>query len=174
MRNVTGPDGARTWEEEFEHLVGAYQTQLLRMCYMHLRDRSMSEDAVQETFVKLYRSRGAFRGECSEKTWIMRIAINTCRDMNRAGWLRWMDKRVTPEDLPEAAAPVQEGDEDLVSAIMHLPFKLREVVLLYYYQGMNVSEIAETLHIAQSSVSGRLRRAREKLRRMLEGREENA
>jgi RNA polymerase sigma-70 factor (ECF subfamily) len=54
---------------------------------------------------------------------------------------------------------------------MKLPFKLREVILLYYYQGMNVNEIADALNISHSSVSGRLKRGREKLKNMLEGRE---
>ena len=54
---------------------------------------------------------------------------------------------------------------------MQLPRKLREVILLYYYQDMTVTEIAVSLGISQSSVSGRLKRAREKLRALLEGRD---
>ena len=59
-------------------------------------------------------------------------------------------------------------------AVMKLPRKMREAIILYYYQDMSTEEIAETLGIAQSSVSNRLRRGREKLRKLLEGRDQDA
>ena len=68
-------------EERFSQLVSQYQRQLLHMCAMYLHDESTAEDAVQETFLKAYRALPQFRHDCSEKTWLMRIAMNTCRDM---------------------------------------------------------------------------------------------
>ena len=53
-------------------LVEQYQTDLLRLCYIQLHDTALAEDAVQETFIKAYRSFPSFRGDCSEKTWLMR------------------------------------------------------------------------------------------------------
>ena len=114
----------------------------------------------------------SFRGESSMKTWIMKIAMHTCYDMNHSGWFRFMNRHVTPDMLPEPAdAPCNERDEELADAVMRLSRKLREVILLYYYQGMNVNEIAEALGISHSSVSCRLKRGREKLKNLLEGRE---
>lgn len=173
MSNVKGPDGAQR-AQAFEQLVEQHQTALLRTCFLYLRDRALAEDAVQETFLKAYRSMDTFRGDSSQRTWLMRIAMNTCRDLSRSGWFRFMDRRYTPDMLPEVSAPCNEGEEDLVTAVMQLPRKHREVILLHYYQGMNTIEIADALGIAQSSVSGRLKRAREKLRAMLEGRELHA
>lgn len=160
-----------TQDQAFEQLVRRYQSALLKICYLYLRDRSLAEDAVQETFIKVYRGMAQFRGDCPEKNWIIRIAIHTCCDMNRSGWLRLMDRRFTPDMLPEAAVPFAPYEEDLVTAILRLPVKLREVVILYYYQGMNTVEIAGLLGLSQSSVSGRLKRARDRLRRAMEGRE---
>ena len=174
MENVKGPDEKQRRDEQFSHMVETYQTSLLRMCCLYLRDASLAEDAVQETFVKVYRSLHDFRGESSEKTWLMRIAMNTCRDLRRSGWFRMMDRRYTPDMLPEAAAPCSPEEESLVAVVMQLPLKLREVILLYYYQGMNTLEIADSLGISQSSVSGRLMRARHKLRTALEGRDPDA
>ena len=57
---------------------------------------------------------------------------------------------------------------------MNLPNKLREAIILYYYQDMGTEEIAEALGIAQSSVSNRLKRGRERLRKALEGRDQDA
>ena len=74
-------------DSAFELLVAQNQEKLLRTCYLYLRDRQLAEDAVQETFLKAYRSLPAFRGDSSEKTWLMRIAVNTCRDLYRSEWL---------------------------------------------------------------------------------------
>ena len=76
--------------------------------------------------------------------------------------------------LPVGAIQPDTEDLDLSLAVMKLPRKMREAIILYYYQDMSTEEIAETLGIAQSSVSNRLRRGREKLRKMLERRDQNA
>ena len=171
MSRIKGPDQAQDPSQELERLVLRYQQPLLRTCFLYLRDRALAEDAVQETFLKAYRSLASFRGECSEKTWLMKIAMNTCCDLRRAHRLRRIDPRRIPELLPQAAEPFAPAEEALVTQVMQLPRKLREVVLLYYYQNMTVTEIAISLGISQSSVSGRLKRAREKLRTLLEGRD---
>ena len=79
--------------------------------------------------------------------------------------------KVTPDMVPETAVPFEESDDELMNAVIRLPIRLREVILLYYYQHMNVNETAEALGISQSSVSGRLKRGREKLKAMMEGSE---
>lgn len=104
-------------------LVEQYQTALRRMCYMMLRDEELAKDAVQETFLKAYRNIGIFRGDCSEKTWLMRIAVNTCRDVKRSAWFRMLDRRITPDDLPEPAVQPAEGAVELTMEIMRLPPK---------------------------------------------------
>lgn len=170
MSNIKGPDNAQNHDREFERLVHNYQKTLLRMCCLYLRDKTLAEDAVQETFIKVYRSMQSFRGESSEKTWLMKIAMNTCHDIRRSHWFKLIDRRYTPDMLPEANEPFEQEEDNLVAEIMQLPRKLREVVLLYYYQDMSVTEIADSLGITQSSVSGRLKRARDKLRILLERR----
>lgn len=151
-----------------ERLIQENEVALKRLCYLYLHDEAMAEDAVQETFLKVYRSLTNFRGEANEKTWLTRIAINTCKDMLRSGWFRHMDRRVTAETLPAR----QEADpyhREVAAAVMNLPRKLREVILLYYYSGLNTLEIAETLKISQPAVTGRLKRARERLKTDLGG-----
>ena len=91
--------------------------------------------------------------------------------MNHSGWFRIINRHVTPDMIPEPAVPFEESDDELISAIIRLPIRLREVILLYYYQHLTVNEVAETLGISQSSVSGRLKRGREKLKAMIEGSE---
>lgn len=171
MEVVTGPDSIL--REDFCRLVETHQTALLRTCYLILRDRGMAEDAVQETFLKAYRAADTFRGQCSEKTWLMRIAVNTCRDMRRRAWFRYMDRRITPEEIPEAAVPFAARDDSLTQAIMALPPREKETLLLYYYHDMTVTEIGESLHLSVSAVSNRLKRGRERLKALLEGDEQD-
>ncbi|MBR4069231.1 MAG: sigma-70 family RNA polymerase sigma factor [Clostridia bacterium] len=172
MRQDMAPGSQLSREKRFEQLAQRYQETLLRTCFLYLCDKTLAEDAVQETFVKVYRALDSFRGDSSEKTWIMKIAMRVCYDMNHSNWYRLMNRRITPDMLPDAApGTANEEDEELTLAVMRLPRKLREAILLYYYQGLKVDEIAEILHIAHSSVSGRLKRARMKLKELLEGRE---
>ena len=172
MEAVQDPGSLR--DQTNERLIRQYQTPLLRLCCIQLQDRALAEDAVQETFLKAYKGFEQFRGDCSEKTWLTRIAINTCRDLQRGSWFRFTDRRVTPEMLPIGTVQPDTEDLDLSLAVMKLPPKMREAILLYYYQDMGTEEIAETLGLTQSTVSYRLQKSREKLRKLLEGRDPDA
>ena len=162
MERIKAPDP--DMEQIFTGLVNFHQTSLLRMCYLNLHDAGLAEDAVQETFVKAYRALPGFRGECSMKTWLMRIAINTCRDLQRGSWLKHISRTVSLDQLAEPSESFSEEALAVNIEIARLPVKLRETVLLYYYQNMKIEEIADILGIAVSSASERLKRAKEKLR----------
>ncbi len=172
MAAVLGPSS--TPEETFTRMVGQYQVALKRMCYLYLHDRTAAEDAVQETFLKAYKHMDTFRSESKERTWLMSIAINTCRDMNRSAWLRHTERRVTPEELSIAAPERDEDALALAQAIRSLPPRHMDVILLYYYQDMTIQEVAEALHAAPSTIAKRLQQARDKLRLSLDGHESAA
>ncbi len=165
MGVVMGPDNVR--EEVLRRLMMQYKNDLMRMGCAFLKDTSLAEDAVQETFVKAYQAMATFRGDCSEKTWLMRIALNTCRNIRRDSWFRFVDRSVTPDTIPLQSA--NDQDRALLEAVMSLPYRHKEVVLLYYYQGLNLQEISDTLGVAVSTVSIRLKKARERLHRELKG-----
>lgn len=144
-----------------EELIDRYGGGILRLCILYLGDRQLAEDAFQETFIKAWKKRDGFRGECSEKTWLTRIAVNTCRDMLRSGWFRMMRRSRPVEELFDLAAEGDFQEETAVrDAVMRLPGAYREVVLLYYDQEMKIREIAEAIGLSQNTVSTRLRRAR--------------
>ena len=124
METVKGPDSP---ERMLEHMVDLYQLPLLRLCYAYLHDEELAKDSVQEIFIKAYRNLNRFDRRSSEKTWLNRIAINTCKDMCKSGWFRHVDRRITPDMLPETETRPEEKDESLTVAIMELPVKLREV-----------------------------------------------
>ena len=155
-------------------LVEQYGESLLRMCHVYLRDADLAEDAVQETFMKAYKALEQFRSQSSEKTWLMRIAINTCKDMRRSAWHRYVDRRITIEHLPTPAYFPTLEQSELVIEIMKLPQKHKDVVLLYYYQGMTIIEISQVLKVPNQTVSARLQSARKKLKISLEGGQNDA
>lgn len=156
------------WEEkgfDLEAMMRQYGDRLLRLCFLYLQDRGLAEDAVQDTFLKAYRKRDKFRGDCNEKTWLTRIAINTCKNDLRAPWKRRVD---VVEQIPEPLNIPSHPGESLISEIVKLPLKYREVLLLYYYQELEIREIAGIQHTAESTVYTRLKRARAMLKDRLE------
>ena len=166
METVKGPDSKET---RIERMVTLYQLPLLRLCIMYLHDEEQAKDAVQETFIKAYRNLDSFRNDASEKTWLTRIAINTCKNMYRSAWFRYMDRSVTLDMIAERPAPADEHDDELTTAIMNLPVKLREAALICWLQGMTYDEAADMLGISRQAVGSRLNRARRKLRFAMEG-----
>ena len=170
METVKGPDSK---EERIERMVALYQLPLLRLCILYLHDEELAKDAVQETFIKAYLNLDGFRAEASEKTWLTRIAVNTCKNVYRSGWFRHVDRSVTPDMIAEKFASADEKDNTLTEAIMRLPLKLREAALLCWLQGMTYEEAADTLGVSRQAVGSRLNRARRKLRFAMEGSEEH-
>ena len=145
-----------------------WEQSLLRVCFAYLGDIALAEDAVQETFLKAWKGYDRFRGNASEKTWLMRIAINVCKDLRRSAWLKHTDSRVSLDQLPEGSAPFQAADDEVLRAVMALKPKLREVVLLCWYQQFSAVEAAQALRISRSAVYHRLEQARKLLQKELE------
>ena len=153
-----------------EELIDRYGDDILRLCIVYLGDRALAEDACQETFIRAWRHMDSFRGESNEKTWLLRIAINTCRDYQRTGWFRRMDRSITPEDLPECGAEDRSYDRlPVTEAVRQLPPGLRNVIWLRYYEGMKLPEIAQTVGLSEATVKRRLSNAAAILRQKLEG-----
>jgi RNA polymerase sigma-70 factor (ECF subfamily) len=75
-----------------QRLIDEYGNSLLRMCYLYFHDLQLAEDAVQDTYIKVYQNRDKFKGACSEKTWITGIAINVCKSHLRRSRQRIQSK----------------------------------------------------------------------------------
>ena len=142
-------------DDRLARMMDEYGSALLRTCTLMMRDRALAQDAVQETFVRAYRHMDAFRGECSEKTYLTGIAMNICRDYMRARWFKTLLFDVPPERPAEDCFP----DDTVIQEVMRLPRKLREAILLRYYQQMKLDEVASALGISKSAVKKRLNRA---------------
>lgn len=160
------PDKDKT--REIGRMMEAYSTRLLRLCILYLRDMSLAEDALQETFVKAYKALDDFRGHSAELTWLTTIAVNTCRNLLRTPWHRYVDRSVALSSLPEPGVPCEPYDDSVLREVLALPVKYREVILLYYYQELTVREVAQALGLTEPAVNARLRRAKRLLKPTLE------
>lgn len=151
-----------------ESAMQRWETSLLRLCYLYLGERALAEDAVQETYLKAWKSYASFRRDADEKTWLTRIAVNTCKDMLKSAWFRHTDRSAPPEDLPLASLPFTPEDDTVTRAVMRLPEKYRTAVLLRYLQGLTAEETASVLHVPRSTVYHRLNQAQRLLKNALE------
>ena len=150
---------------EMERMVDQYGTGMLRMCCVYLGDQHLAQDS----FIKIYRAWHPMDGPAAEKAWVMRVTVNVCKDYLRSAWKRKVNLVEQYPELPASEDPPKNEEGRLLAEIMALKPKYREVILLHYYQQLRVNEIAEVLGAPQSTVSIRLRRAREALRKRLEG-----
>ena len=155
-------------QEWLDSMITRWEKTLLRLCFAYLCDSALAEDAVQETFFKAWKSRDRFRGEAEEKTWLTRIAINTCKDLLKSAWMKNTDRSVTPDALPEGSVPFDERDDTVTRAVMALPPKIKEVTLLHWYQGMTLDEMSKALRLPRSTVNYRLKKAKLMLKQELE------
>ena len=154
----------------FEELYEKYATDVLRVSYFYLGDRQKAEDVCQDVFVRLMTNAPEL-AEGREKAWLLKVALNRCRDLWRGAW----SKRVllgSPafETIPAPdETPQKDEAEAMTVAIHQLPVAFREVILLHYYQGYGIGEIAEMMGLPEGTISSRLSRGRKKLELILEG-----
>lgn len=146
-------------EENLIRLIHTYQNLLMGLCVIILRDYHLAQDVVQETFLRAWRH-GRLREE-TEKSWLVRVAMNLCRDTRRSRWMRHIDRSITPEDMH---IPVLPQENDVIREVKRLPFKEREVVVMHFWANLSADEIAEALHIGRATVYRRLDSAKKKLK----------
>ena len=154
-------------EEDFNNLIDKYGTEILRLCYLYLKDYQLAEDAFQDTFLKVYNNFHKFNGLSTEKTWITRICINTCKNYLRNPW-KWKVKLGNTELNQNEISDQEIFDEleksELFSSIMNLKQTYKDIILMYYYQQLSVKEISQILGISESNAFTRLSRARQLLK----------
>jgi RNA polymerase sigma-70 factor (ECF subfamily) len=169
--------------QAFEELIDAFQGPVFGFVYRLLDDPSESSDVVQDVFLKVYRKLGDFRGDCSLKTWIYRIAIHEAsnrrrwffrhrqrempldaeRDEEGFQWERLKDQGDTPFD----ALQRREQKEIIAQALRSMDKRLRVALVLRDIEGLSYNEIAETLQISLGTVKSRILRGREALKTRL-------
>ena len=158
--------------DAFAGIVQRWQHRLINLAWRFCRDRAMAEDIAQEIFIKVYRSLGSFRAESKFSTWITSIALNTCRSRVRTG--NWQPIGLDPARAVAAGTGMQQNmedrqrDEAVRRAVLTLPERYRDAILMFYFEEKDLAQTAKVLGIAEGTLKARLSRGRDLLKRKVE------
>lgn len=155
-------------ESAFDVFIRKHYEEILKYCNYHCLDRSYAEDLTQETFLHFFERLSDYRYMGKTKNYLYTIAGNLCRDYYKK----------TKESLLEETVEVQNSlqqskTEDILNkitvqaALNNLPEELREVIVLYYFQELKLTEISEALQIGLPLVKYRIKQARNRLEKLL-------
>lgn len=156
-------------EAAFDQFVHKYYEEILKYCRYHYFDTEYAEDLTQETFLRFFSHLSEYHYKGKTKNYLYTIAGNLCKNL-------YKKKQEIPaewEDLEYASEPSENLADDVAakvtveSALNRLPAELREVVILYYFQELKLSEIADVLGIGLSLVKYRIRQAKTQLGQLI-------
>lgn len=154
----------------FEGVVRRWQGPLINLAWRFCRDRGRAEQMAQEAFLRAYRSLGTWRGEAAFSTWLFALATNLYRtELRRTPAITvQLDEVAEPIDLHSVdCAELKQRNKAIRSAVLTLPEKYRDAVVLFYFHEMDLAETAASLQLPEGTLKTRLFRAREILREKL-------
>lgn len=150
-------------DELFNSTYEKYRNSVYSVIFNYLRSEASSKDIMQETFIKFYTCDSDFNDDEHIKAWLIRVAVNLCKNHLRD------EKRRSGGELDENTAAPQNFDfSDIMTAVLALPEKYRLPIHLFYYEDYSVKQIADVLSVSESVVKTRLSRGRSKLKKKLE------
>jgi RNA polymerase sigma-70 factor (ECF subfamily) len=155
----------------FEGIVRRWQGPLINLAYRFCRDRGRAEEMAQEVFLRAYRALAQWRKDAVFSTWLFALATNLYRSELR----RIPARMLSLEDIPEpqdaraSDGGLEEHNRDLAvrRAVLALPAKYRETLILFYFHDMDITSAARSLGLPEGTVKARLFRGREILRSKL-------
>jgi RNA polymerase sigma-70 factor (ECF subfamily) len=170
--------------ERFDEIMRQHQRRVYRVIFLLVRDGDTADTLTQECFLRAYRKRNGFRGECRVETWLLRIAVNLVRDHGKSRRTSFWKRLVgfdheekdgaeprqfpTPEPSAERTLLAREELEALWNALSLLSPQQRTIFVLRFEEEMSLAQIAELLQLQVGSVKSQLSRATGKLREMKE------
>lgn len=151
----------------FDELVRAHEDRVFGICLRLMNDRDSALDAVQETFLTVFRKADRYQAKAAFSTWLYRVAVNTCYDLLRKA------KRRRTVPLPETTDPADmHTDDDLAAvelrpdierALLSIPVEFRSAVVLVDLQGLSLEQASETLDVPLGTIKSRVFRGRKQL-----------
>jgi RNA polymerase sigma-70 factor, ECF subfamily len=171
--------------ERFGEIIQQNQRRVYRVIFLLVRDHDVADTLTQECFLRAYRKRASFRGECRLDTWLLRIAVNLVRDQSKNRRAQFWRKLVGLEDEEGENAPSRVASEQIsperqllvreeLQAVWNVAASLSEqqrtIFLLRFAEEMSLGEIASVLRLKTGTVKAHLFRATEKVRDALKDR----
>ena len=153
-------------EEEACRAIAQYSDIVRRLCMIHLKNYSDTEDIFQTAFLKYVLSSICFENKEHEKSWFIRVTINACKDLLK----NFFHSHTTSlDEILEKPAEMQEEHKEVLEAVISLPQKYRDVVYLHYYEGYTAPEISHILGKKVNTIYTLLTRSKQMLREKLGG-----
>jgi len=144
---------------QMEIIYETYKNTVYRTAFAYCHNKSDAEDITQEVFIKRFSSDYIFESSEHEKAWLIRVAVNKCKDLFKSFRFRF----TVPLEECDAIYTTPEESE-VFHAVMELPKKYRIAVHLYYYEDYTVKQIAEITGNTETAVQTQLYRARKMLK----------
>lgn len=152
-------------EQDITAAVNRYGDTVMRICMVYLKNTADTEDIFQEVFLKYAQSDKAFENEEHKKAWIIKVAINACKDMIKSFF---RSKTTELDDLFFPRKNVSDETIDVLTAVLSLPQKYKTVVYLHFYEGYTAPQIGQILGKNTNSVYTLITRAKKLLKERLE------
>jgi RNA polymerase sigma-70 factor (ECF subfamily) len=155
-------------EDDYRRFYELYKDQVYRTALMILGSKHDADDAVQNTFIKLFKCFDTYDSARSIKAWVHRITVNACIDLYRAKkrQMGLPERIITCTGWPSGTQDPYPFDNELANYLHRLPVKLRIVLVLRYLCDMSQDEVASCLHIPVGTVKSRIGSGLQKLRKM--------
>ena len=156
-------------ENEVNQAIEIYSDMIMRIAMTHMKNMQDTEDIFQEVFLKYVKSDAIFESKEHEKAWFIRVTMNLCKDSLKS----FFRKNMLPIDDYVSTFPnITNSNKEVLSAVLSLPDKYRDVIYLYYYEGYAIKEIAQLLHKNVNTIYTLLNRAKPLLKEKIGGDED--
>jgi RNA polymerase sigma-70 factor, ECF subfamily len=157
-------------EDALIQLMKIYGEEIKRLIFTFVKNWPQAEDLTQDVFITLYTKLDTFRGESNIRSWVYSISINKAKDFLKSWHYRkiqltdkFKSESGSGKEAVEFHVISNAEDRFLYEAVLQLPIKYREVILMYYYKEFSIKETSEVLSLKEATVKTRLSRARKLL-----------
>lgn len=154
-------------QRRMEEIYARHFDMVYRISLSYLKNPADAEDATADVFARLLRKKPEFHSSEHEKAWLIRTAVNICKDRLR----HWWNRRADLSERPDPTGQADAQPDEVWQAVMELPPRCKDVIYLYYCEGYTSREVAEILKRPHSTVRSQLREARERLKGVLQNEE---
>lgn len=155
-------------EQDINDTIERYADTVKRICIVHLKNNSDTEDVFQTVFLKYALCSATFENENHKKAWIIRVTLNECKDLLKSFFRK---NFVSLSEISEQAVEVSSDNQEVLQAVLSLPTKYKNVIYLFYYEGYSAVEISKILGKNVNTVYTLLSRAKKILKETLGGEE---
>lgn len=154
------PDALLRTDKDITEIYNRHVDTVYRVCFLYMKNKYDTEDAVQNTFIKLMEYKGSFQSSEHEKAWLIVTATNICKNFHR----HWWRKNINIENAQNTLCDNNHVEDETLKLVLAMPPKYKTVIYMYYYEGYSTVEIARMLKKKESTIRSHLHKGRKLLK----------